>query len=272
MRLRSFALVGVASLCCSAATLAPVSAQAPGSEIDSCIRIVGGDPTVIKWHPWQVALQVEGDLCGGVYIGGNWVLTAAHCFNSDDAKRVQVKAGATNVLTSGKWEPVVRVILHEKYNRTTKENDLALVKMASQQPVQAIALAKPDLVLEQCQVLEITGWGRTQFRKGGASDVLRTADVPYIDTTACNRPQSHNGKIRPGMMCAGSEKDACQGDSGGPLVLRPSKKADDLRVKGDEVLVGIISWGESCGQPKKYGVYTRVSAYRDWIEKATKGK
>jgi transmembrane serine protease 11E len=74
------------------------------------------------------------------------------------------------------------------------------------------------------------------------------------------------------MMCAGSEKDACQGDSGGPLVLRPSKKADDLRVKGDEVLVGIISWGESCGQPKKYGVYTRVSAYRDWIEKATKGK
>ena len=273
VRLRSFALVGAVSLAGWTAALAPVSAQAPASGNETCLRIVGGEPTAIKKHPWQVALNVDGDdgwICGGVYIGDNWVLTAAHCFDSNDPKRVRAKAGATNILTSGKWEPVKRVVPHEKYDRKTKENDLALVKLASQQPATALALAKPDLVLEHCQVLEITGWGRTQFRKGGVSDVLRRADVPYIDTAVCNRPQSHNGKIRPGMICAGSDKDSCQGDSGGPLVLRNAQEKE--KVVGDEVLVGIISWGENCGQPQKYGVYTRVSAYRDWIEKATKAK
>jgi secreted trypsin-like serine protease len=63
------------------------------------------------------------------------------------------------------------------------------------------------------------------------------------------------------MMCAGYREgriDSCQGDSGGPLVWRsPDGPA----------LVGIVSFGDGCARELKYGVYTRVSAFRDWIDR-----
>jgi secreted trypsin-like serine protease len=69
------------------------------------------------------------------------------------------------------------------------------------------------------------------------------------------------------MLCAGGPlddtspdfiTDSCQGDSGGPLTFHP--------LGADVKQVGIVGWGVGCGQPLKYGVYTRIAKYRDWIE------
>ena len=47
---------------------------------------------------------------------------------------------------------------------------------------------------------------------------------------------------------------------GGPLIL----------TEGEPVLVGIVSWGDGCGNKTLPGVYTRIDRnhYRDWIERA----
>ena len=103
---------------------------------------------------------------------------------------------------------------------------------------------------------------RTGVTAEGASSPSRPllkASVPYVDNTVCNDASAYNGRIKPGMICAGYREggvDACQGDSGGPLVWRTSD---------GPVLVGVVSFGEGCGL--KYGTYTRVSAYRDWINR-----
>ena len=48
--------------------------------------------------------------------------------------------------------------------------------------------------------------------------------------------------------------------TGGPLACYNLEAA-----KPHWYLAGVVSFGDGCGKPLKPGVYTRVSAYYDWI-------
>jgi secreted trypsin-like serine protease len=57
--------------------------------------------------------------------------------------------------------------------------------------------------------------------------------------------------------------DACQGDSGSPLMMfSPSRQW---------ILVGLTSNGIGCARPMYSGVYTRVTAFENWINAVTNG-
>lgn len=49
--------------------------------------------------------------------------------------------------------------------------------------------------------------------------------------------------------------------TGGPLMMR---------VDTRWMQIGIVSFGNKCGEPGYPGVYTRVSEYLDWIGENTK--
>ena len=250
------------------AGLRPTSAFAQ-EEIQLGRRIVGGEPTDIQQHPWQVALTIkrpEGSyLCGGSIIAQQWILTAAHCFSPSDAPNaVKVKAGATNYVTEGVWSAIERIVVHEGYDPHTHANDIALIKLKAVSAGKIIPLAGADTSLKPGQPLEVTGWGATS-EGGDTSHILRKARVPYVENTTCNEGPSYNGAILLGMICAGAQEggiDSCQGDSGGPLVWRSTE---------GPVLVGVVSHGKGCARKLKYGVYTRVSAYRPWINNIVVG-
>ncbi len=228
-------------------------------------RIVGGTPTTIDMHPWQVAFSVKlggkDYLCGGSIISKRWVLSAAHCFApARKLGMVRIKSGVTKYLVEGSWSAAAKVIVHPKYDGKTSANDIALVKLSTDAQGKSVPLVGRKRKLQAGQELEVTGWGAT--REGGsASARLLRAGVPYVSNSTCNEPTSYNGKIGGTMMCAGRKSggiDACQGDSGGPLIWR----TDD-----GPVLVGVVSWGDGCARKLKYGVYTRVSKFRSWITK-----
>ena len=225
-------------------------------------RIVGGQKTDIKNHPWQVALQVRGQFhCGGSIVAERWIVTAAHCFERvQRAGEWRAKGRATNYATQGVWERIERIVVHPKYNRSNYEHDIALVKLKSKANGAVIPRAQATMTVPAGQELEVTGWGATSEKDVGGSRVLQKVGVRYVDTATCNAPDAYKGQIAAGMLCAGypeGGKDACQGDSGGPLVWK---------TQDGPVLVGVVSWGEGCARVQKYGVYTRVSAYRDWID------
>ncbi len=107
------------------------------------------------------------------------------------------------------------------------------------------------------------GWGLTS-EDGGVSNILREVNLQIVSPAACNAPAAYNGSIGNLMICAGfahGGKDACQGDSGGPMMV--------MDASGNYVQAGIVSWGEGCGKPEKYGVYTRVSQIQAWVAEKT---
>jgi trypsin len=225
-------------------------------------RIVGGVDADIKEHPWQVLLKIPtlkegGVFCGGALVQDRWVVTAAHCFRGFNGRSVSVKSGVTK-WSSGSWSETYHVFVHGGYNGGTFENDIALVKLASAPTGEIIPPAQSVQQLKACQVLEVTGWGRTA-EKGPTSEILQKGEVPYVENITCNAKDAYGGKIKPSMMCAGLREggvDSCQGDSGGPLVLRGPD---------GPILVGVVSWGEGCARKLRYGVYTRVSDFSHWI-------
>jgi len=188
---------------------------------------------------------------GGALIAPTWVLTAAH------VAAPLVKGGS--VRFAGATYAVTRAIIHPEgalRPDAPPEVDLALLQLAA--PVTGItpfALYRDRDELGQ--VLFIVGYG--DFARAG---------TPWVRTDQRRRAVTNRvndaGPRRLFMLFDTPEQQATElegiGDSGGPAVME----------RGGTRYVAGISSG-SIGKPGQYGatdVYTRVSSYVDWIEKA----
>ncbi|MBN3303546.1 coagulation factor VII [Amia ocellicauda] len=234
-------------------------------------RIVKGVVCPKGECPWQALLQISGVyLCGGIVIDTIWVLTAAHCVHQISKYRMMVILGEhiRNVEEGTEQLKVVeKIIVHEDYNATNADNDIALLQLNSSatynQFVRPICLPTRQftmLELATVRLSTVSGWGRLG-ESGPTAKVLQRIEIPRIKTQECRAKTKMT--ITNNMFCAGDfegEKDSCMGDSGGPLVTK---------YKNTWFLTGIVSWGQGCALPGYYGIYTRVSNYLDWIQKHT---
>jgi secreted trypsin-like serine protease len=207
---------------------------------------------------------------------------------------VAIGVGLTDLrkVPAGSAQPVAEVILHPDYSPGAPErgNDLALLRLAMPMSGARMTLDSAEMPVDLFQPYAsvlAAGYGRkgegassegavtrTGRQIEAGSLVLQEGYVPPVDPAECANLIAQ-GLAREGLteayagvsvdaatqLCAGrGGTDACQGDSGGPLVLRT--------VNGP-VQVGVVSWGLGCGRPENPGIYTRVSAYRDWITRVT---
>jgi len=252
---------------------ASVSAQVRGAEADSgnaLVRatnssrgkIINGIPAAPGQLPFQVSLFTPalGHFCGGSLIADDWVVTAAHCILLEEGETYRVLAGTNDLLQGGEVREAIGVFKHAGYGTEGQAHDIALLKLAPAGTARAANNRVRPLRMAQGESRSagnaiVSGFGTTEVDT--ISFQLLVADVPIVTNDTCNQPQSYNGQITEGMMCAGgNNKDSCQGDSGGPLVTG---------TPNNYQLVGVVSWGAGCNEADKYGVYTRVSHYYDWI-------
>lgn len=229
---------------------------APGSERSQ--SIVGGVEASVGEFPFIVSLHGRsGHYCGGSLIADDWVLTAAHCMEGESA--VKVVIGLHDQREPGNAEAIQskRIIVHPKYNSSKVDYDYALIQLQKSSSYPPVALSNVDLPGKAEILSTVAGWGLTKETGGTLPRRLQKVDVPLVSRATCSK--GYPGQITERMICAGYEeggKDSCQGDSGGPLVVTH---------RGEQILVGIVSWGEGCARAKKYGVYANVSNAISWI-------
>ncbi|XP_068165663.1 coagulation factor X [Antennarius striatus] len=229
-------------------------------------RIVNGEDCPPGECPWQALLLNEEHrgFCGGTILNEYIILTAAHCMKQ--SQYLYVKLGEFDTLVEHGNEAthmVESIMTHNKYKPETYLNDIALIKLVK--PIKFSRYILPaclpkqgfaEKVLMRQQDGMVSGFGRLGEGRQ-PSTILQRLTIPYVDRLTCI--ESTQLRISPNMFCAGYDeiaRDACQGDSGGPHVTR---------YRDTYFVTGVVSWGEGCARKGKYGIYTQVSKYIQWI-------
>ncbi|XP_053370403.1 serine protease 27-like [Clarias gariepinus] len=231
-------------------------------------KIVGGTDAAPGSWPWQVSFQTQGHhFCGGSLISQDWILSAAHCFQSITASDITIYLGLARLEGSNpnaQGLTTSNIIINQAYNTISHDNDLALVQLdvsVTFTPyVMPVCLAASNSVFPAGTNVWVTGFGTIGNDVNLPSpQTLQEVEVPIVSNSDCETDYG-SGSITDNMICAGltqGGKDSCQGDSGGPMVVK---------VNESWIQAGIVSFGYGCAQPNFPGVYTRVSQYEDWID------
>nr|ADK39261.1 kallikrein-Cwar1 [Caribicus warreni] len=228
-------------------------------------RVIGGQECDETSHPWLVMIvSPKGFLCSAVLLNHEWLLSAAHCFESGEFRlrlgthSHRVRKGHEQRRTSAS------LICYPNTNTSTNisdcsfDNDIMLIKLNEpvtyNEYISPISLPTSPVSLgTKCTVM---GWGTTTSPQFTYPDVPQCADIQIFPSSTCEDAYPW-WTMTDSIICAGvleGGRDSCKGDSGGPLLC------------GGE-FQGIISWGGfPCAQPNEPTIHTEVYNYLDWIQ------
>ncbi|XP_058056632.1 trypsin-1-like [Anopheles bellator] len=239
-------------------------------------RIFGGYDALAGELPYQVSIQrailtTRTHVCGGSILNQMHVLTAASCFWTDSSSRFEVVAGNLRIDQASETQQLLTVNwirMHPEYNGGPSSSDLAIVRTSSaffyNHVVRPITLPPADQL--PSGVVRIGGWGSstTSILPGNNfSNMLQKISVPIVDWNECYAVLGGaEGPLDERNMCTGPLTggiSTCTGDAGGAAV---QQQGIDVYLQ-----VGVISWNlVPCAAINTPSIYTRVSAFIDWIQ------
>jgi len=242
-------------------------------------RMINGFQIEAHEAPYQVNLEgLEGlynvwrHACGGTILNRRWILTSARCitrglevtFKQNYPKKIfRVSVGQKDICPQKQinYMKIEKFLRHDDYKQDYKrqlfDNDIGLLKLASDlefnDNVRPACL--PTSEMDYSNIIGLaTGWWTDHFNKTCTLEASKQS-ILKSDDPMCINGTDH--KVDKTKMCSYNYKSCPYGVYGGPLIVTEN---------GKHTVVGIISGLQAEGS-KIYApnVYTRVSAYLDWI-------
>lgn len=182
------------------------------------------------------------------------VVLGAHNIKKNESSQVHIQGG--------------RIIIHELYNRTSFENDIALIELVHPapfnefiSPVTLATRADADNAFSNYRTVSI-GWGLTHDVLNPTildiSSVLMAVNLTVNPLTGCLEYNENDYNIiyvtEKNICTSGYRaKGTCEGDSGSPLIYHGRQ-------------IGIVSIGPTQCEACWPSVYTHVGKFLDWIQ------
>ncbi|RZC38819.1 serine protease easter-like, partial [Asbolus verrucosus] len=245
-------------------------------------RILGGKKAALGEFPWMARLihkhpdsERKTFGCAGFLIAAKYVLTAAHCLESENVPilgpiyevqfgehntETKIDCNSKNTVCADKPQ-VIRIkknIVHPHYSvtSTNHHNDIGLIHL--KKSAKFTNYVSPICLLDKVDFEPFEYWisGWESF-----SSIKMKVSLPPYPHSNCTEKYSHiNIQINNKQLCAGGikNKDSCTGDSGGPLML--------VKNGNHWFAAGVVSYGLGCGKEGWPGVYSNITSYFDWIQ------
>jgi secreted trypsin-like serine protease len=226
--------------------------------------IIGGDSSDPGEYPATGALvRGRSYRCTATMIAPDVVITAAHCLEGDGwgdfgfTLESDLTAEVTNVV------PVLTFHQHPdfhfegaEYKQLARRNDVAVVIL--EEPIFGVPVERLDNPLRAAELgdgteLTLCGYGRNTWAVPKTAGLKRDAIV-YVGVSTNWELQSVEEDPQP-----------CKGDSGGPVFVEASD--------GGRLVAGLVSRAAGDSQMCDSGaIYTRISAYSDWVWEAARDR
>jgi hypothetical protein len=227
--------------------------------------MVGGAPAVdaSEFRSEVMILSARGNLCTGIVLAQDLVLTAAHCLEPGlTYKLYELDAERKPV-----FRDIAQTVVHPQFSKKTFDANratagVALIKLAAPLPEKyaPAALAPKRARVAAGEKFIVVGYGVTAPRDNRSAAVLRRADL-----AATGKPGNLQLRLfDPATRGETPGLGACTGDSGGPVY----EERD-----GQRLVYGVVSWSTAPKLQDGCGGLTGVTPlelYLNWISETAR--
>lgn len=202
------------------------------------------------------SIKDGSNFCAGALISASHVLTTADCI-PNDIRWVSLASDSYTGAADGEQIKVVAYMPHP--NNTGYANNFVVLELEKATTLKPVLLDPAKSIVRAGIKGGRLGWNDT-LAEAVQSRYLHSVEVQLVSRKQCATELT----VDESMLCSRgvSMTKSCMGDQGGAVVVKK---------KNRDVLVGLVSGTDGCGEEGGMSVFASVSSVRPWIDSIIKG-